>query len=129
MNRNITLGLTLVAGAALGAAAVQTLHAQATPHAFVVASPNPSDQDGYAKNYAAFVGGTIKSFSGRYLVRGGKRVVFNGNPPNIVIIEFDSLDKAQAWRDSAAYKALIPARDKAIGTGTYSSMAIEGVLP
>jgi uncharacterized protein (DUF1330 family) len=130
MNRHITLGLALVAGAGLGAAAVQTLHAQATPHAFVVASANPSDQDGYTKNYAAFVEGTIKSFSGRYVVRGGKRVVFNGgNPPNIVIIEFDSLDKAQAWRDSAAYKALIPARDKAIGTGTYSSMAIEGVSP
>jgi uncharacterized protein (DUF1330 family) len=126
-NRPITIGLALVAGAAIGAAAVQSLHAQAGPRAYVVTTPNPADQDGYGKNYAAFVPASFQPFGGRYLVRGGKKVVFDGNPPNVVIIEFDSLEKAQAWRNSEVYKALVPARDKAIGSGTYQSMVMEGV--
>src|SRR5271165_2546096 len=109
MIRYITLGLGMAAGAAIGAAAVESLHAQATAHAYVVTMPNPADPDAYSKNYAAFTQGTFQPFGGRYLVRGGKKVVFDGNPPNVVIIEFDSLSKAEAWRSSAAFKALIPA--------------------
>lgn len=128
MIRYITFGLTMAAGAAIGAAAVESLHAQATPHAYVVTAPNPADPDSYSKNYAAFVPATFQPFGGRYLVRGGKKVVFDGNPPNVVIIEFDNLSKAEAWRSSTAFKALVPARDKAIGSGTYQSMAVEGVV-
>jgi len=123
----ITVALSMVASFVFGAIAVQGLHAQAKPPAYVIAMPNPADADGYAKDYAAFVPASFQPFSGHYIVRGGKKVVFNGNPPNVVVIAFDSLEKAQAWRDSAAYKALIPARDKAIGNGTYTSFAIEGV--
>jgi uncharacterized protein (DUF1330 family) len=129
MRHHYTVVLSVLVGIAVGAVVVQGLHAQGTPHAYVVAMPAPADADGYQKNYAALLPATIQPFGGHYLVRGGKRVVFNGNPPNIVIIEFDSLEKAQAWRDSAAYRAIIPARDKAIGNGAYSSLAIEGVSP
>ena len=126
MIRYITLGLGMAAGAAIGAAAVESLNAQATAHAYVVTTPNPADPDAYSKNYAAFTKATFQPFGGHYLVRGGKKVVFDGNPPNVVIIEFDNLSKAEAWRSSAAFKALIPARDKAVGNGTYQSMAVEG---
>jgi len=129
MKNHYTAISSVVVGMAIGAVVVQGLHAQGAPHAYVVAMPTPADADGYLKNYAALLPATIQPFGGHYLIRGGKRVVFNGNPPNIVIIEFDSLEKAQAWRDSAAYKALAPARDKAIGNGTYSSVAIEGISP
>jgi hypothetical protein len=49
MNRHITLGLGVIAGAAVGAAAVQGLHAQATPVAYVVAENTLTNQDGYMK--------------------------------------------------------------------------------
>ena len=46
---------------------------------------------------------------------GGKVVAFVGEPPkNVAITEFDSLDQAVAWRNSAAFKDLTPQRDKAI---------------
>jgi uncharacterized protein (DUF1330 family) len=118
----------LLAGIAIGTAAVEGLHAQAAPPAYVIAMRNPADPDAYSKNYASLLPPTFQAFGGHYIVRGGKRIVFNGDPPNVVIIGFDSMEKAQAWRDSAAYKALIPARDKAIGNGTYQSFAVEGAL-
>jgi uncharacterized protein (DUF1330 family) len=127
MKTKYIVTLAMLAGIAIGTAAVEGLHAQARPPAYVIAMPGPADADAYAKNYASFVQGTLQPFNGHYIVRGGKKVVFNGNPPNVVVIAFDSIDKAQEWRDSAAYKALIPARDKAIGNGTYTSFAIEGV--
>ena len=127
MKMHYTVTFAMLAGIAIGAAAVQSLHAQVKPPAYVVTMPNPADPDGYVKNYAPLVPATFQPFGGHYLVRGGKKVVFNGNPPNVVIIGFDSIEKAQAWRDSAAYKAIIPARDKGIGTGTYQSFAVEGV--
>jgi uncharacterized protein (DUF1330 family) len=127
MKTHYTVTFAMLAGIAIGAAAIQGLHAQAKPPAYVVTMPNPADPDGYGKNYAPLVPATFQPFGGHYLVRGGKKVVFNGNPPNVVIIGFDSIEKAQAWRDSPAYKAIIPARDKAIGTGTYQSFAVEGV--
>jgi hypothetical protein len=37
INRHITLGLAMIASAALGAAVVQTLHAQAKPLAYNIA--------------------------------------------------------------------------------------------
>jgi hypothetical protein len=53
MNRHITLGLAVVAGAAVGAAAVQNLHAQARPVAFVIADIGVTNQEGYANGPAA----------------------------------------------------------------------------
>jgi hypothetical protein len=38
MNRYMTLGLSMLAGAALGAAAIQALHAQAKPIGYSLAS-------------------------------------------------------------------------------------------
>ena len=50
MNRTVTVGLgMLVAGAALGSAAVQTLYAQAKPPAFQIVEVTVNDQDGFSK--------------------------------------------------------------------------------
>ncbi len=49
---------------------------------------------------------------------------FAGEPPKrAVIAVFDSLEKAQALRDSPAYKELIPVRDKA---SKYRAYIVEG---
>ena len=49
---------------------------------------------------------------------------FAGEPPKrAVIAVFDSLEKAQALRDSAAYKELISVRDK---PSKYRGYIIEG---
>jgi hypothetical protein len=50
VNRHIVLGLAMVVGAAIGAAAVQTLHAQAKPPAYNVAEITIKDQDDTTRN-------------------------------------------------------------------------------
>ena len=49
MNRHTTIGLAMVASASLGAAAVETLHAQTKPPAHNIAEIAIKDQDGYTK--------------------------------------------------------------------------------
>jgi uncharacterized protein (DUF1330 family) len=46
------------------------------------------------------------------LVRGGKIQTVEGEPPKgyIVIIAFDSMEKARGWYYSAAYEAIKPTR-------------------
>jgi uncharacterized protein (DUF1330 family) len=128
MNRHITLGLALVADAALGAAAVQTLHAQAKPHAYVIADINVTNQDGYAKEFLQPVTKTILDNGGKFLARGGETLAIEGETPKnrVVINEFDSLDKVQAWINSAPYKDAF-----AIGKkyATFHIYAVEAASP
>jgi hypothetical protein len=45
MNRSVTIGLAMLAGAALGAAAVEGLHAQAKPPVYQVVEIDVLNQD------------------------------------------------------------------------------------
>jgi hypothetical protein len=51
MNRYMTVGLSMLAGALLGAVAIETIHAQAKPPAFNIAEITVRDQDAYNKEY------------------------------------------------------------------------------
>ena len=51
MNTKSKIALTLVVGVALGAAAVQGLHAQAKPPVYVIAEIDISNPDAYAKEF------------------------------------------------------------------------------
>ena len=56
---------------------------------------------------------------------GGKTVAFVGKAPKrIGITEWDSLEEANAWRNSAAFKDFVPLRNKAVRT--VRVYAIEG---
>ena len=72
INRQITVGLAMVVSAALGAAAVQTLHAQAKPPAYNVAEITIKDQDGYNKEYLPVITKALTDAGGKFIVRGGK---------------------------------------------------------
>ena len=52
MNTKYKIALGVLAGAALGAAAVQGLHAQAKPPVYFVAEIDVMDQEAYGKEYA-----------------------------------------------------------------------------
>jgi uncharacterized protein (DUF1330 family) len=119
MKAHFKVAITLVTGAAIGAAAVQGLHAQATPKAYVVTEIEVIDQE--AQNaYLPKVGEVIKSTGGTYLARGGKIVALEGEAPKrMTIVVYDSLEKAQASRNSPAWAALSAERSKAIKTKSY----------
>lgn len=125
MKSNHKVAIALVAGTVIGAAAIQGLHAQSTPKAYVVTEIEVINQD--AQNaYLPKVGEVIKSSGGAYLARGGKIISLEGGdaPKRATIVVYDSLEKAQASRSSPAWTALSGDRNKAIKA---KSWVIEGL--
>jgi uncharacterized protein (DUF1330 family) len=110
-----TVALSMLAGAALGGAAIQSLHAQAKPKAYQATELEIID-DAAWQEFVKAVRATQQAASGRNLrTAKGKVVAFVGAPPkNVGITEFESLDQAVAYRNSQAFKDLDPLRNKAI---------------
>ncbi len=126
MKTQYAMALTLLAGVAIGAGAVQGLHAQAKPPVYVVTEIDITDLSAYMKDYAPLAQATIKSAGGTRLAAGQNITVFEGAPPKgrVAINRFDSLEQVKAWRDSAEYKEARKIGDK---YATFRSFAIEGV--
>src|SRR5262245_62860551 len=51
MKTRFAMAASMLAGAALGSATIQALHAQAKPPVYMIAINEVSNQDGYAKEY------------------------------------------------------------------------------
>ncbi len=58
---------------------------------------------------------TVKQYGGRFLARGGPSSVLEGDwsPKRLVILEFPSLDQANAWASSAEYAPAKQIRQRA----------------
>ena len=82
------------------------------------------DQEKYGE-YIKKVPPTIARFGGRYLARGGKVLVAAGDwdPARVIIVEFSSMEKYQAWWNSAEYRAIAPLREQAAKT---NAIIVEG---
>jgi uncharacterized protein (DUF1330 family) len=106
MNRSIALGLAMLAGGAIGATAVNGLHAQGTaPAAYAVVDISAITNPDVFKTIGAKAGPAMAASGGKYLMRTDKITNLDGTPPaRFVVIAFDSVAKAQAWNDSAAQK-------------------------
>jgi uncharacterized protein (DUF1330 family) len=104
----------MIAGAALGGAAIQGLHAQSKLKAYGVAEIeiiDPSAQPGYLpavrKAIEEHHGRSLRTLNGRIVpVEGG------APPKNVALIEWDSVEDAQAFYKSKAWTDLAPQRDK-----------------
>ena len=124
MKTHHVVSLAMLAGFGLGGLAVQSLHAQARPAAYLIAEIEVTDTAGYQK----YIEGTttaVPAAGGRFIVRSGKTFVVNGAPPKrIAVIQWESYEKAQAFFNSDAYKQLIPIRDK---SSSFRAFVIEGV--
>src|ERR1700757_1255466 len=128
INRHITVGLAIMASAALGATVVQTLHAQARPPAYNIVEITIKDQDGYNKEYLPLVAKAITDAGGKFIVRGGKTISYEGAAPapRVVVVQFENLDKLQALYNSAPYKDAIAVGDK---YSTQRIFGVEGISP
>jgi uncharacterized protein (DUF1330 family) len=73
--------------------------------AYVIAEIEIVNPDGY-KEYSAMVPATIAQYGGRFVVRGGKAQVLEGEWPERrhVILEFPSVEAARKWWDSPEYE-------------------------
>jgi uncharacterized protein (DUF1330 family) len=88
-------------GLVVGGGAIQMLHAQSKPPAFVVAEIVVRDLEGYEMNFLKPAQKTIAEHGGKYLAGGfNKTVTLSGSePPNrVVILQFANLDAVKAWR-------------------------------
>jgi uncharacterized protein (DUF1330 family) len=113
MSRFITLGLTLLAGVAIGAAAINGLNAQKAPGAYVVVDLSEIGNPDLFKTLLPKAEPAMKAFGGNYVIRTENIVGLDGTPPKrFVVISFDSIDKAKAWDASTAQKEITDIRQR-----------------
>src|ERR1700689_2815221 len=118
--------LALLAGFAIGAGAVQALHAAGNAPVYVITEVGISDLDRYQKEYLPLAQASIKASGGRLVAAGQNILVFEGPSPGtrVAINAFDSLDAAQAWRNSDQFKE---ARKVGNKYAKFRSFAVEGL--
>src|ERR1700692_4863863 len=93
----------------------QGLHAQAKPKAYSVAEFDVLDDAAFAA-YLPVVAPVIKAGGGRTFStsNSGRIIAITGaSPKHVSLIEWDSVERAQAFLDSEAYKNTWPQRDRA----------------
>ena len=126
MKNRYSVPLAMLAGIGIGAIAVQTLHAQATPPVYYIAEIDVTNLEAYTKEYAPKAQAIIKAAGGRVLAAGQKVTAFEGEPPKprVAVLVWDSMDKLKAWRNSAEFK-----EQRVIGEkyAKFRNFAIEGL--
>jgi uncharacterized protein (DUF1330 family) len=72
--------------------------------AYVVVDLEVIDNEKF-ETYKQLVPSTIENYGGRYIVRGGKVRTLEGTwcPRRFVVLEFPSVERANAWYDCAEY--------------------------
>ena len=116
-------GLTMLVGVAVGAFAVQELHAQAKPPTFVVIDiAKTTDPEGFKAVTSSPAAGAarVKELGGRYAIRTTKIHSSRRNATDrLVVIAFDSKEKAQGWADAADIKEINAIRAKTTNSSAF----------
>jgi|SoiMetStandDraft_2_1073263.scaffolds.fasta_scaffold01340_5 uncharacterized protein (DUF1330 family) len=126
MRTRYAVALAIVVGFGLGAITVQTLHAQAKPPIYYIAEIDVTNLDAYTKEYAPKAQALIKASGGRLLAAGQKVTSIEGAPPKprVAVQVWDSMEKIQAWRNSAEFKDIRKVGEK---YAKFRSFTVEGL--
>ena len=86
------------------------------------------DQEVFAE-FAVKIVGAMEAHGGRFLVRGGATEVTEGDwvPNRLVIMEFDSYERAQGFVSSPEYTGLQDLRSRCMRNG--KTLVVEGYNP
>ena len=78
------------------------------------------------EDYRKLAGASVAAYGGRFLVRGGRSEVVDGDwkPQRVVVIEFPDWEQAKRWRSSPEYGKASEIRDRAAST---RMILVEGV--
>ena len=78
------------------------------------------------EDYKRLASASIAAHGGRYLVRGGASEVLDGEwtPRRLVVLQFDSVEKAKGWRASAEYAEAKKVRERCARS---NMVVVEGV--
>ncbi len=93
--------------------------------AYVIVDIDVYDPETF-EEYRKLAPASIAAFGGRYLARGGETAVLEGTwePKRIVLLEFESMDRARAWIESTEYA---PARKLRRAAARANMVAVQGV--
>ena len=93
--------------------------------AYVIAETDVHDAEQYER-YKAASTGAIAATGGRFIARGGEVVVLEGDwrPKRLVLLEFEDVDAAKRWYDSAEYQEARRLRE---GAATLQMVAVDGL--
>jgi uncharacterized protein (DUF1330 family) len=127
----ITLKMTaaIVVGLLVGGGAVQLLHAQSKPPAFVISEIAVKDEEGYTQNFLKAAQKDIADHGGKYVAGGYKKSISlaGTEPPNrVVILQFANMDQIKEWRDQGAMDL-----ENSVGNkyASFRIYAVEAVTP
>jgi uncharacterized protein (DUF1330 family) len=73
--------------------------------AYIIVEIEVLDPLGY-EEYKNLAGATVENYGGKYIVRGGKTEVLEGDwqPKRIVVLEFESAQRAKEWLNCDEYR-------------------------
>ncbi len=93
--------------------------------AYVIVETDVTDPERY-QQYMAVSPAAIAAGGGRFLVRGGELAVLEGDwsPSRLVMLEFEDLEAAKRWYDSAIYQEARKLRE---GAANFRAIAVQGV--
>jgi uncharacterized protein (DUF1330 family) len=125
MNRHLTIGLSMLAGAALGGAGLEALHAQAPAPVYQVTLQDVSDQAALLKEFVPVARAAIVKHGGKVLGSGAP-VMLDGKPPaqRVVVNMWPSMEVAKAWYSSPEYQK---ARETGNKYATFTVMLVPAV--
>ena len=131
MKQYVGMGLAMLAGAVIGAAGVSGLNAQAKPPVYLITEIDVTNPEAYGKEFAPAAQKTAQAAGARFAVIGGTAGVgakpttaMAGTPPKRITIQvWHSMDKLNAWYNSADYQAALKIGEK---YATFRRFAVEG---
>lgn len=93
--------------------------------AYVIVEIEVQDPAGY-EEYKESAGATVLGHGGKYIVRGGKTEVLEGDwrPKRIVMLEFESMERAKEWLHCEEYRE---PRKMRHATAKTNMVLVEGV--
>jgi uncharacterized protein (DUF1330 family) len=126
MKPKYKLAITLVAGAAIGGAAIQGLHAQAKSPIYAVFEVNVTDADAYKKEFVPLMAGNVQKAGGHILAGTQNVITLEGAPQKlrVAIQRWDSMEQFQAYRDSAEFKQARKMGEKYV---TFRTVVLNGL--
>lgn len=130
MKSNIRLVLAVLVGISIGVAGARTIYGQQekTPPGYVISEADAITDVPTVQKYGQGVPETLAPFNHHFIVRGGKPQSLEGGeaPQGVVVIAFDSVEKAREWYDSPTYQAIKPLRQNSTKGRMF---VVEGVTP
>ena len=92
--------------------------------AYFIAQLEITDPAGF-EEYRKLVAPLVSKYGGKYVVRGGAIETIEGDwaPKRLVVLEFESVERAKQWHDSEDYRPVMEMRHR---TAITNAIIVEG---